>query len=118
MGNSHSSHSTTSGTKPHLCTRKRSTGFSRIALGCVGGGSSIHSSEPSLETTKLVPNEKFVFVHSDDVYHQKQCLVAYSPTLVNLDEDGGVAFQEFLREYPGEPSVLSIHQRHTDSPVY
>lgn len=80
-------------------------GFSRISLlGCITSGSSIYSSEPSIETSKLVTNEKFV--HADDIEHQKQSLVAYSPTLVNLDENGEAAFQEFLREYPGEPSMF------------
>ena len=102
MGNSHSSHSITCSTKPY--TRKRSVLFSRINLGCVASsGSSIHSSEPSIiENAKLVPNEKSLY--GDDVDHQKQRLVAYSPTLVNLDESGEAAFQEFIREYPGELS--------------
>lgn len=108
MGNSHSGHSTTSGsTRAHLYKRKRSI-FSRISLGCVASGSSIHSceSDPSIETSKLVLNEKFL--HADDIDHPKPCMVPYSPTLayspasVNLDEDGQVAFQEFLREYPGK----------------
>ncbi|KAF8806613.1 PLP-dependent transferase [Phlegmacium glaucopus] len=98
MGNSHSGHSTTSGTRTHPYTRKRSAFFSRISLGCVAGGSSIHSSEPSFEISKLVLNEKFI--HGDDIYHQKQSLVAYSPTLVNLDDNDEGEFQEFLGQYP------------------
>jgi hypothetical protein len=47
-----------------------------------------------------VLNEKFV--QGDDIESQKQSLLAYSPTLVNLDENGEVAFQEFLRDYPGD----------------
>jgi len=104
MGNSHSGHTTTSGTRAHSYTRKRSAVFSRVSLSCRAAGSSIHSSEPSIEISKLVSNEKFI--HGDDIGHQKQCLVAYSPTLVNLDENEEVAFQEFLREYPGEPSLM------------
>ena len=100
MGNSHSGRSRTSGSKTHLYTRKPSVLFSRISLGCGTGGSSIHSSERSIETSKLVLNEKFI--QSDDVESQKQSLLAYSPTLVNLDENGEVAFQEFLRDYPGD----------------
>ena len=105
MGNSHSGRSRTSGTKTHLYKRKPSMVFSRISLVCGAGGSSIHSSsesEPSIETYKLVLNEKFV--QSDDIELQKQSLLAYSPTLVNLnlDENGEVAFQEFLKDYPGD----------------
>ena len=74
--------------------------FSRINLGCGTGGSSIHSSERSIETSKLVFDEKFV--QGDEVESQKQSLLAYSPTQVNLDENGEVAFQEFLRDYPGD----------------
>ena len=99
MGNSYSGRST-SGTKTHVYKRKPSVIFSRISLGCGTGGSSIHSSEPSIETCKLVLNEKFV--QGDDSEPQKQSLLAYSPTLVNLDENGEVAFQEFLKDYPGD----------------
>lgn len=106
MGNSHSNHQTTCGTKVHLYTRKRSAIFSRINLGCEYGGSSIHSSEASIKVSKLISNEKSSY--SDDIDHQKRSLVAYSPTLVNLDENGEVAFQEFLREYPGESSFPFI----------
>ena len=80
--------------------------FSRISLGCGTGGSSIHSSERSIETSKLVLNEKFV--QGNDVESQKQSLLAYSTTLVNLDENGEVAFQEFLRDYPGDYCFLAI----------
>ena len=100
MGNSYSGRSRTSGTKTHVYKRKPSVIFSRISLGCGTGGSSIHSSEPSIETCKLVLNEKFV--QGDNIEPQKQSLLAYSPTLVNLDENGEVAFQEFLRDYPGD----------------
>jgi hypothetical protein len=79
--------------------------FSRISLGCGAGGSSIHSSEPSIETSKLVLNEKFV--QGDDNESQKQSL-AYSPTLVNLDENGEMAFQEFLIDYPGNQCSSAI----------
>ena len=101
MGNSHSGRSRTSGTRTHLYTRKPSVVFSRVSLGCGVGGSSIHSSEPSIETSKLVLNEKFV--QGDDTESQKQSILAYSPTLVNLrlDGNGEMAFQEFLRDYPG-----------------
>jgi hypothetical protein len=102
MGNSHSGRSKKSSSKTHLFTRKPSIlGFSvsRISLGCGGGGSSLHSSEPSIETSKLVSSEKFA--HGDDIDTRKHCMLAYSPTLVDLDDDGEVAFQEFLREYPG-----------------
>ena len=99
MGNSHSGRSRTSGTRNHLYTRKPSVLFSRISLGC-GTGSSIHSSENSIESSKLVFNEKFV--QGDDIESQKQSLLAYTPTLVNLDENGEVAFQEFLKHYPGD----------------
>lgn len=106
MGNSHSGRSRTSGTRTHIYTRKPSVLFSRISLGCGTGGSSIHSSERSIETSKLVLNEKFV--QGDDIESQKQSLLAYSPTLVNLDENGEVAFQEFLRDYPGDHCSSAI----------
>ena len=108
MGNSHSGRSRTSGTRTHLYTRKPSVLFSRISLGCGTGGSSIHSSEHSIESSKLVLNEKFG--QGDDIESQKQSLLAYSPTLVNLDENGEVAFQEFLRDYPGDhySSVIKL----------
>jgi hypothetical protein len=106
MGNSHSGRSRTSGTRTHLCTRKPSVVFSRISLGCGVGGSSIHSSERSIETSKLVLNEKFV--QGDDIESQKQSLLAYSPTLVNLDENGEDAFQEFLKDYPGDHCSSAI----------
>lgn len=107
MGNSHSGHPTTCGTKGHLYTRKRSAIFSRINLGCAVGGSSIHSSEASIKITNFVSNEKSVY--GDDIDHQKRYMVAYSPALVNLDENGESAFQEFLREYPGRPSFFFIN---------
>ena len=108
MGNSHSGRSRTSGTRTHPYTRKPSVLFSRISLSCGAGGSSIYSSENSIESSKLVLNEKFV--QGDDIESQKQSLLAYSPTLVNLDENGELAFQEFLRDYPGEhfPSTISL----------
>jgi hypothetical protein len=108
MGNSHSGRSRTSGTKNHLYTRKPSVLFSRISLGCGTAGSSIHSSEHSIESSRLVFNEKLV--QGDDIESQKQSLLAYSPTLVNLDENGEVAFQEFLKDYPGDhcSSVITL----------
>ena len=51
-------------------------------------------------------NEKFV--QGDDIEPRKQSLLAYSPTLVNLDENGEVAFQEFLRDYPGDHCFSAI----------
>ena len=115
MGNSHSGRSRTSGSRTHLYTRKPSVLFSKISLGCGAGGSSIHSSEHSIESSKLVLNEKFV--HGDDIESQKQSLLAYSPTLVNLDENGEVAFQEFLKDYPGD-CCSSANNTHTDIIVY
>ena len=108
MGNSHSGRSRTSGSRTHPYTRKPSTLFSKISLGCGTGGSSIHSSEHSIESSKLVSNEKFG--QGDVIECQKQSLLAYSPTLVNLDENGEVAFQEFLRDYPGDhcSSVITL----------
>jgi hypothetical protein len=53
-----------------------------------------------------VSNEKFV--PGDVIDSKNQRLLAYSPTLVDLDEKGETAFQEFLREYPGK---LAVPQR-------
>ena len=112
MGNSHSGHSRTSSTKTHLYARKPSVVFSRISFGCGAGGSSICSSESSIETSKLVTNEKFL--HGDDIDPRKQSLLAYSPTLVTLDENGEMAFQEFLREYPGRLSLFLSDKTYTN----
>lgn len=115
MGNSHSGRSRTSGSRTHLYTRKPSVLFSRISLGCGTGGSSIHSSEHSIESSKLVLNEKFA--QGDDIESQKHYLLAYSPTLVNLDENGELAFQEFLRDYPGDYCSSAITLTLTSSSI-
>ena len=112
MGNSHSDRSRTSGAKTQLYTHKPSLPFPLISLGCGAGGSSINSFEPSIETSKLLPNEKYV--HADDVDPKKQCLLAYFPTPADLDENGEIAFQEFLREYPGESSLFLSDNSYTD----
>ena len=116
MGNSHSGRSRTTGTKTHPYTRKPSVLFSRISLGCGTGGSSIHSSERSIESSRLVLNEKFV--HGDDIESQKQSLLAYSPTLVNLDGNGEAAFQEFLKDYPGDHCSSLNDNTCTDITIY
>ena len=88
----------------------RTQAFSEFFLGCVAPGSSIHSSEASIKITNFVSNEKSVY--DEDIDHQKQikqCMVAYSPVLVNLDENGETVFQEFLREYLGRPSFFFIN---------
>lgn len=111
MGNSSSSQQTTS--KRHFFSKKRSWTISRPYLGCAGASNySEDSFDPMRETSKLVVNEKAVLAEHRDRQasldiaqpgHEHRPPVVYSPILnhVYLESDADMAFQMFLREYPG-----------------
>ncbi|KAJ3514486.1 hypothetical protein NLJ89_g2345 [Agrocybe chaxingu] len=98
MGNSHS-HSCISApgaTKPRPFSRKRSAILTRIHLSCADSSDSL---EPPQDTSKLVSDEKSVYVE----HHRTTppiTSVAYCPIATDLESDGEAAFECFLREYP------------------
>ncbi|CAA7260515.1 unnamed protein product [Cyclocybe aegerita] len=98
MGNSHS-HSCIAApgaTKPRPFSRKRSAILTRIHLSCADSSESL---DPPQETSKLVSDEKSVYV---DHYRTTPPItsVAYCPIATDLESDGEGAFEGFLREYP------------------
>ena len=111
MGNSSSSGQTTS--KKQFFWRKRSWTISRPYFGCATASNySEDSFDPMQETSKLVVNEKAVLAEHKDrqasldvaqLGYEPKPPVVYSPTLnhIYLETDADIAFQMFLREYPG-----------------
>lgn len=99
MGNSQSSKHHT---KPHHSFRRqRSAVFSRISIGCASVDSTTSSQDPSQETSSLVHEKSALRDHQPQLV---KLPVAYAPA-DNVTNDATVAYDSFLKEFPGEPEA-------------